>query len=86
MNQRILHVYQAEPTGSEAVPELHLIADCPPPRAIDRGKCREAYYQQAMAIVEGMRESWPQGLVDAVLAEMLRSLGSVCVLAYGREV
>ena len=78
--QRILHIYQAEPIGDQKIPELHLIADCAPPRDRELDHVREAYLHQAMAIVEGMFESWPGGLVDAVLAELLREKASLfCV-------
>ena len=78
MMRRILHIYQAEPIGPP-VPELHLIADCAPPRD-NLDSVRKAYRHQARVIVEGILESRPGGLVDAVLAELMRVKASLlCV-------
>ncbi len=75
-----IHKAQANP-GKHPVRSLSIIADeAIPSHQFSEGGLREFFTQEAAIVVEAMEKHLPQGLVDAILAELLRVKASTLVI------
>lgn len=79
---RTVHLPIAQPTAGQIVPELALHFDEPVPDLADLEAMRAFYRDRAVEIRSALLDSAPQGLVDALLVELLAHHVSLARVPY----
>jgi hypothetical protein len=81
----LIETWCAHPLGDEPPESLEILAEQTVPDFHDLDEARAHYQQQAIQLCDGLLQCLPQGLTDALLAELCWRKASLCRVAQERR-